>query len=62
MTFRNFVITEEEARDPVKLKDIIINGGGKRLEEFSEEERRRMADTWNRRAAAAVNYTEVKSA
>lgn len=37
---------------------VIINGEIKDLKEFTEEERQKMAERWNRQAAATVNYKE----
>lgn len=47
----------------MKFRNLIIVGTEeKELKELPEEERRRLAELWNRRAAEAVNYTEVKTA
>lgn len=47
MTFRNLVI---------------VNGKEKELKDFTPQERQNMKDTWNRRAAEATNYKEIKTA
>ena len=39
---------------------ITINGKVMELKDLPEEERKRLAYCWNRRAAEAVGYTEVK--
>lgn len=40
---------------------VIINGEAKELKSLPEEERKRLADAWNRKAAEAINYKEVKN-
>lgn len=39
---------------------VTINGKVVELKDLPEEERKRLAEFWNRRAAAAVGYREVK--
>lgn len=47
MTFRNLVI---------------VNGEEKELKDFTPQEHQDMKDAWNRRAAEAANYKEIKTA
>lgn len=46
MTYRNIVIINDKEVD---------------IKELTEEERKRLAEFWNRRAANAIGYQEVKS-
>lgn len=41
---------------------VIINGETKELKDLTEEDRQKLAEMWNRRAAEAVRYQEVKTA
>lgn len=44
----------------MKYRNIVfVNGEKKELKTLPEEERKKLAEIWNRRAAAAVNYIEV---
>lgn len=41
---------------------VVINGEEVDLNTLPKEEKERLAEIWNRRAAAAVNYEEDKTA
>lgn len=41
---------------------VTVNGKDIELKELPEKERQRLVDYWNRKAAEAVNYKEVKTA
>lgn len=41
---------------------VTINGEVVNLKDLPEKERKRLSDYWNRRAAEAVGYREVKAA
>ena len=47
----------------MKYRNLVtINGITRELKELPKEEQQRLKDEWNRRAAEATNYKEVKTA
>lgn len=47
----------------MKYRNLVtINGKVVELKDLPKEERQRLADFWNRRAAEAIGYKEIKSA
>ena len=47
----------------MKYRNLVtINGKTVELKDLPKEERQRLADFWNRRAAEAIGYKEVKPA